>query len=436
MRQGRRFSRHGLSGKLLLLFVVMAVLFVLLVGGSLHHAFRSHFKTNVRPHLVQYLDYVQQDIGIPPDRQRAQTLADRLGIEIQILDAQGTWSSGNRKVVVSEVQTKHRHVEGTKEYFLVEEKGTNAEYLMMRHGDATLLFNVPNVRQEREGVKGYFPLLVLLLMLVVLYHATRRLFRPIETIQDGVKRFGAGELEHRIDVHRRDELGELSKNFNAMADDIQQMLDAKRQLLLAVSHELRTPLTRMNVATELLTDEAQKAQLKNDLNEIQMLIEEIIETERLSTRHRVLNHEAVDLNALVLEIRDSFYKEKPLRVELPDQAVVVDVDVARIKLLLKNLIDNALRYTPSDKPPPMIRVAEQDNRITIEVRDEGEGIEAVNIPRLTEPFYRVDPSRQRETGGYGLGLYLCKMIAEAHGGGLTIESKLDDGTTVRVWLPK
>ncbi len=412
----------------------MAVLFVVLVGASLRHVFRHHFEDNIRPHLVQYLEYVQQDIGRPPDRQRAQKIADKLKIGIHIIDDQGTWSSRSPDVELNEVEIERRFIEKGVEYLFVEHHGR--DYLMTRTEGATLLFNVPHIRQERRGLRGFVPLGVLLIILLVLYHATRRLFSPIETIQAGVKRFGNGELDHRIEVNRRDELGELANSFNAMADDIEQMLDAKRQLLLAISHELRTPLTRAKVATELLNDEDRKAQIHQDLNSMETLIEELIEAERLSTRHSVLNKISCDLNALISDVKDAFGKDAPVEFVLPESLNPLQLDAARIGLLLKNLIENALCHTPDDANSPQVILVDKERDVTIQVKDYGFGIEARHLPHLTEPFYRVDPSRQRETGGYGLGLYLCRMIAEAHGGKLTIDSDVGKGTTVSVGLPK
>lgn len=432
MKPGKGFSRHSLSGKLLLLFIGMAVLVLLLVGGSIRHVFRDHFETNIRPHLLQYLAYVQQDIGYPPDRQRAKQLAAELNMEILIQDRQGDWSSQGRRPALDKVHIKHHYVVGHTRFALVG-IGEEDNYLMVDMGDTRLFFGIPH--QERElNTRALIPLLILLVVLVLLYHATRRLFAPLQTIRAGVQRFGAGELEHRIQVNRRDELGELADSFNAMADDIRQMLEAKRQLLLAISHELRSPLTRTKVAVELLGDAGQRQGLHRDLNEIEKLIEELLETERLSTPHRVLNLTPTALPELIGRVIDDFFKARNIRFEHAAEEVVLAVDAARIKLLLKNLLDNALRHSPAGKPVS-IRLSKIPTGVELQIRDEGEGIGEEHLPHLTEPFYRVDPSRRRETGGYGLGLYLCRMIVEAHGGTLAIESQRQRGTSITIRLP-
>lgn len=429
----KRKRRLSLSGKLLLLFIIMAVIFVMFVGGGIRHAFQGHFKENIRPHINQYLEYVQADIGIPPDRDRAQELADRLNIEIQIFDRKGSWSSGVRRADLAKLDIEGEFIANGKVFFHVEDD--NRHYLMLRDGDATLLFNVPNLRDQRKGFKGWIPLLILLFILLVLYHATRRLFAPLKNIQEGVRKFGDGDMAHRINIKRRDELGELAGSFNTMADEIQQMLDAKRQLLLAISHELRSPLTRTRIAAEMLDDNERKAEIIQDVHEMESLIEELMETERLSSRHTKLNKAHHDVISLVSDVISTYFHGVDIRADFPASPVILNVDTARIKLLLKNLLDNAVRHTPDNTLPSELRLCSDERKVLITVIDHGYGIEAHHLPHLTEPFYRVDPSRQRETGGYGLGLYLCRMIAEAHGGKLVIESTPGKGTTVLVELP-
>jgi signal transduction histidine kinase len=434
MKLRRRFPRFNLSGKLVALFLLFTLLAMVLVGASMRHTFRTNFDKNVRPHIVQYLEYVQQDLGFPPSRERARELAGRLNIEIHIIDASGQWSSNGRDVDMDTAEIEHRHWANGREYLRVESEGR--DYLMVRYQGTSLLFGVPHVRQEIEGFRGLAPLMILLLLLVALYYATRSLFAPIQTIRSGVQRFGAGELDHRIDVRRQDELGDLAASVNAMAGDIRQMLDAKRQLLLAISHELRTPLTRARVATELMEDEGLRAQLNQDLQEMDALIEEIMETERMSMRHGVLNRQPCDMKRLVSETLESYFSDVAIGVSLPEASLMLEVDAPRIRMLLKNLIDNALRHSPEGAPVPRVSLVEREQEIMLQVHDNGIGIEAEHLPYLAEAFYRVDPSRQRETGGYGLGLYLCRMIAEAHGGRLMIDSTPGQGSTVTVSLPK
>ncbi|MDA3869326.1 MAG: ATP-binding protein [Gammaproteobacteria bacterium] len=434
MNKSNHKRRHSLSAKLLLLFISMAILFVILVGSGIRHAFQEHFKDNIQPHLTQYLEYVKADIGTPPDRARAQELADRMKIEIQISDSNGSWNSSGQLTAIDDLDIERDFTIDGSHFSHVKDK-TDNHYLMARDGDNTLLFSIPNVRDQRQGFKRWTPLLILLIILLVLYYATRRLFSPLDVIQAGVQKFGASDIEHRISINRKDELGDLADSFNKMADDIQQMLDAKRQLLLAISHELRSPLTRTRLAAEMLDDGTNKAQIIRDINEMETLIEELMETERLSSRHTKLNKARCDIKTLINDIVQTWHNNAGIIIRLPETAVILDIDTARIKLLLKNLLDNAITHTPEDALPPEISLSLENTHAVVTVTDHGPGIELQHLPKLTEPFYRVDPSRQRETGGYGFGLYLCKMITQAHGGRLEIESKIGTGTRVVVKLP-
>jgi len=432
MRSWAKHHRHSLGGKLIMLFVLTAVLFVALIGGGVGKYFRLHFEDNIRPHLMQYLEYVQQDIGIPPDRQRATELAQKLKVDIYFVEPEGRWSSSGRSIDVKALKVEHSFRHKATEYGIAVNH--KLEYFWAQLGQTTIYINVPNIRPERKWSRALL-ILVPLAVLFALYHLILRLIRPVNTLIAGVRRFGKGELDHRIHMNRRDELGELADSFNDMADDIQQMLDAKRQLLLAMSHELRSPLTRAKVSLELMEDGVQRAELAKDLNEMESLIEELLESERLSTRHQALNRQRYDLNALIDDLLQQHFSDLKQNAQLPDEPIIAEVDGMRIKLLLKNLLENALRHTPDEGRLPEVKLQQKGDRVMIVVRDFGRGIEAEHIPHLTEPFYRADASRHRETGGYGLGLYLCRVIAEAHGGALAIESEVGKGTTVSVTLP-
>ncbi len=434
MNKVKRYRRHSLSGKLLLLFIIMAVVFVMLVGSGIRHTFQGHFRDNIQPHITQYLEYVKIDIGSPPDRIRAQELADSLKIEIQIVDTQGSWSSSGKLTPLDDLEIEHNFDVEKNNFAYVKDK-TSRHFLMASDGNATLLFNIPNVREQRDSFNRWIPLFILLALLLVLYHATRRLFSPIDTIKTGVQKFGAGDIEHRININRKDELGELADSFNTMADDIQQMLDAKRQLLLAISHELRSPLTRTRVAAEMLDENNNKTQIISDINEMEALIEKLMETERLSSRHTKLLKVSCDISALINDVVQTWHEHTGIVIHVPKVNTVLEIDITRIKLLLKNLLDNAVAHTPENAQPPEINIEVKNNQAVITVIDHGIGIGSEHVPKLTEPFYRVDPSRQRETGGYGLGLYLCKMIAEAHDGQLEIKSDVGVGTRVKIKLP-
>ena len=222
-----------------------------------------------------------------------------------------------------------------------------------------------------------------------------------------------------------------------MADDVQGMLEAKRQLMLAISHELRSPLTRAKVALELLDDEAVRQNILEDIDEMERLIADLLESEALNTRHAILRREPTDLGELVQAVIDTDFAEQRgrIRLLLPDESLEGPLDVTRVRLLVRNLVENALRYSPPGDEKVQIGASRSGEHLELCVRDQGDGIPAEHLERVTEPFYRADPARSRATGGIGLGLYLCRLIAEAHGGSLQIDSQPGCGTVVTVTLP-
>ncbi len=381
---------------------------------------------------LQYLEYVQSDIGTPPNKDKALEIAKKLSIDISIFKGNDTWSTSENLIELSKIKYYKQFNQNGLTYSTGELE--DLEILVVNHKDHTLAFSIPHPKDHIHR-RHALPIFLIIILLALFYVITRKLFLPIKTLESGVKRIGNGELEHRININRNDELGSLANSINQMADDIQQMLEAKRQLLLAISHELRSPVTRAKVAAALLPESSHSKTIEEELNEIDALIEEILETERLSTRHHILNRTKASISIVAKKTLENYFSTRALVINIHDIPYEMNIDVPRIKLLIKNLVDNALKHTPIANPPPIITLKSEKENIVLTVQDFGIGIEEKLIPSLTEPFYRVDPSRQRETGGYGLGLYLCKMIAEAHGGTLQINSKEQIGTTVSFILP-
>lgn len=170
---------------------------------------------------------------------------------------------------------------------------------------------------------------------------------------------------------------------------------------------------------------------------MEQLIADLLESERLNTRHSKLQRAPTDLTALVEGVigEELAGSQPPVSLHLPDQELLRDVDAARIRLLVKNLAENAVRYSGPDSAPVEMRLEAVADGVRLRVHDHGQGITPEHLPRVTEPFYRADPARCRTTGGFGLGLYLCRRVAEAHGGTLVVDSAPGRGTTVTVTLP-
>ncbi len=428
---------RSLSARLLLLFIVAGAVLLLLVGVVVGKGYSSHLRNTVWPLMVHYVSLMENQVGVPPDYDRAVEITRGTPVAIHAYGPEGDWTTGARlpdrdALVPASAQSSSAF--GRYRRYLVRDHDESL-VLYSRVGDTDLFFQVAPPRGAYTG--GPYNWLVLwsiVGILVLIFFVTRMLFRPIEDIQEGVAVIGSGHLDYRIPRRRDDEFGELADNVNAMADDINKMLEAKRQLLLGISHELRSPLTRSRVHLALMEDSDSRREVEQEIIAMEQMITELLESERLNSRHVSLNREMLRLDELV---KDMVAHEFPRRVEIMDLAPVEgQFDAARIKLLLRNLLQNAVRHSIDPERKPTISVAAEPGLACIYVTDSGAGIDADQLPHLTEPFYRADPSRQRKTGGYGLGLYLCKVIVEAHEGKLEITSEAGKGTTMRCAFPQ
>jgi signal transduction histidine kinase len=281
------------------------------------------------------------------------------------------------------------------------------------------------------------PLLaVIMTILLVSYIIIRLLLQPIKALDVGVKQVAMGNFSHRIEATRKDELGNLTRSYNDMTQKIKEMLQARDHLLRNVSHELRSPLTRMLVALEFMKPQKTVASLSADIHDMEYLIQEILETDRLKNDFGQLTLEVHDIVELVRSFTETYKDKKPgvKLMRLPEK-IPVKIDRERIRLVLKNIIENAFKY--SDKNSRAVEVSiESESRIArIIISDDGIGIPPEEIPHVFEPFYRVDRSRSKKIGGYGLGLSICKTIIEAHGGAISLLNNRPRGVTVIIELP-
>ena len=293
---------------------------------------------------------------------------------------------------------------------------------------------------SRPRLFGWATLAALLLIQATAYAVVWRLLRPLQAINEGVEAFGRGDFSAPIVVMRRDELGALSERVNAMAASLRGMLDAKRALLLAMSHELRSPLTRARVNAELLDETPERQALLRDLGEMRDLISTLLDSERLAggaQGHGALQAEPTELAALAREAAAAAASDgQLLTLHIDDTLGSVHADPTRLRLLLRYLLANARRHAADAPQPPVLSLQrEADGRLALGLRDHGPGVPPEVLPRLAEAFYRPDAARTRSSGGVGLGLHLCRLVAQAHGGELRIRDAGPELDVAMVWRP-
>jgi len=232
-------------------------------------------------------------------------------------------------------------------------------------------------------------------------------------------------------------LGARGDTFNHMVRRVRDMVATRDELLLDVSHELRSPITRMKVALDLLPDSEKKQTLESDVAEVEAMITEILEIERLKDGRGGLRPQPHDVVQLVREAVDAFGdRGSGVRLAGSPGEVMLEVDAGRVKTVLKNLLENAVNLSPPDSQPVEVSVTENEGKLVVGIEDDGPGIPPADLPHLFEPFFRVDRSRSKRTGGYGLGLSMWKRIMEAHGGNIAAENIPDRGARFVLTFPK
>jgi signal transduction histidine kinase len=272
----------------------------------------------------------------------------------------------------------------------------------------------------------------------------RAIARPIERLGEHARRLGQGDLGARSGLSGSDEIGELARALDEMADRLQRLVEGQRELLASVSHELRTPLARLRVTLGLAAesepgDAARRLrECETDLAELERLVGDVLSAARLdATGGFGLRREAVDCGELLERAAGRFrrlHPQRPLAVTGAAAPRRLQADPALVGRVLDNLLDNAAKYSDASTPIEL-SLSDAEGGVAIGVRDRGIGIAPEDLGRVFTPFFRGDRSRARDTGGAGLGLALAKRIVEAHGGRITLESRPGEGTRVSVWLP-
>jgi two-component system sensor histidine kinase CpxA len=307
-------------------------------------------------------------------------------------------------------------------------------------GRFTLVALRPAPTPDLYVVLPYF-LLLLAVIAGVCWLIAASIASPVRRLAGVVERFGAGDMTARLELSRRDELGDLARAFNRMADRIATLLTAERQLLQDLSHELRSPLARLDVAIELCRDGSEPAAVADRLqaqsNRLTSLVSSLIETVRAEGNLASPAMQAVDMFLLLRDVAEDAAKDSGR----PDVAIDADLSAAGsirgnaelLRRAFENLISNALRHAPPQSRV-QVHAFRTAGQLVVSVRDFGSGVPEGVLSRLGTPFFRVDASRTSATGGLGLGLAIARRALHLHGGTLTARNALP-GLIMVVSLP-
>lgn len=264
---------------------------------------------------------------------------------------------------------------------------------------------------------------------------------PLRRVASAVDRFGRGDLSARVASDRRDEIGDLARSFNSMAERIQTLLTAERRLLQDVSHELRSPLARLSFAAELIKDtpdpEAATQRIRREIGRLTRLVASLLEVTSAEGDPSTRKSERLAVPALIEEIASDCGVEaeaRDVRIETEIGApAVVEGDPELLRRAIENVLRNAIRFAPENSSV-LVQVEADAGKVAINVRDQGPGVPGAMLKRIFDPFHRVAESRGGDAGGVGLGLSIARRAVLLHHGEITAENA-SPGLRVKIIIP-
>ncbi len=475
---------YSLQVKFLLVTLTISVLAIGAIAffsnRSTKTEFRRFIEANDETRMERIRDLLTEHYAKTSDWSQAQSALEQVGKiggqQLALLDAQGqiiaawppellqaeiTRSPDNRftmrrRVVKEEASANEERVRviGEEELVLV-----NPPHLIFLNATgeltATLYLLPPPPTEQADEQKVFFASVdralivavvsIALAVLVATLILSGRILRPVASLTRAAQLMEKGDLEQRVETRSKDEIGQLAQAFNAMADSLARTERLRRNMVSDIAHELRTPLTNIRCQIETLQDglaQASPAMLAS-LHEEAMLLNHLIDDLQelaLADAGQLRLHcaplgidEAIG-NAVSAIKQQADSKEVTINLDLPEELPAVHADDKRVGQILRNLLANAITYTPA-AGRIRVQARQAESAIAVTVEDNGAGIAPEHLPNIFERFYRADGARARATGGAGLGLAIVKQLVEAHGGQIRVESAAGSRTAFTFTLP-
>ena len=420
--------KRSLFLRISLLFLLAVAVMTTLLLWIEDRELRSSILPSLSGLMARHAQGIVADLGPQPDPHRLRQTADSLQVDIRYERNGVVWQS-DPDMQVNKREAMIPYEEDDRIRIMISEESGMFVDLQSDHGH----YQINLLRAEhlyQDELYNLISLGLVILSFFAIYIILRNQLKPIRALHEGVREIGEGNLDFEIKTNSVDELGQLALSFNQMTRQIRESLQARDQLLLDVSHELRSPLTRMLVALEFLKHDKTRQTLHRNIKQMEAMVTGILETERLNSSYGGLQPEPINILDLLMDTCKNYQDQEPgVVLQCSPEDLIVSVDPARVTTVLNNLLSNATRHSNA-KDPIEVTCAREQGKVLVKVQDYGSGIPREDLPHIFEPFYRVDKSRSKQTGGYGLGMSVCKKIMEAHGGQIEIASEPNKGTCV------
>lgn len=349
-------------------------------------------------------------------------------------------------------------------------EGKNQTYLVLIANDKYTVNDISSRYTPQDftslvlGKTGLILLIVALIfvlsILILSLITSRTISRPIKLLADGANEIANGNLDFVIDYESTNEIGTTVSAFNDMTSKLKQSIDernridqSRKEMIAGVAHDLRTPLTSVKGYVEGLrdgiasTDEMRQHYLQtiySSTQDMERLLDELLSFSRLELGNIQLECEPISLNAFLADYCEEI---KPVLNDTgfdftysnpyENSEIIVNLDTDRFVRVLSNILSNSIKYAKKDVDGRIkLSVQEYEKSVIISIEDNGIGIEAQNVPKIFDSFFRADQARTRVQDGSGIGLAVCKQIIERHGGRIWANSTIGQGTTILISLEK
>ncbi len=463
---------HFLSLRWVLLatYVVVGIVPLLLIASTILHSVQDYFIEERKKELLSQANVISGQITSHQymyDQEDRDSLEETMlhmsqeyDFRVLVLDASCMvvydtgYSEVGKTVLISEViealgnKDIARVQENSVVYAAVSISGNNNNrvgVVLVSDDLKDISDTVGNIAKKGNLLLAGLAIIVIIMMIIMSQIFTE----PIKKIIKVIQKMSEGHFEQRVQVHSQihNEMIDLALACNQMADQLEKVESTRQQFVSNVSHELKTPLSSIKVLSEsiLLQEEVAKEMyveflhdINSEVDRMTAIINDLLTLVKLDQKEIPLNFKEMDLGEMLEDIikrLQPLAQEKNITIHYEkEKPITATVDAMKLTLAIANLVDNAIKYTP-DNGEVEVKLDADHQNVFISVADTGIGIPDDEVGRIFERFYRVDKTRDRETGGTGLGLSITHSTIMMHNGSIKVYSKEEEGTTILVRIP-
>ncbi len=463
-------ERHSLKITLIIAFIVVGLVPLLVFSSIVFNTMDKYFVEERKKELLSQANVISGHITISDylfDESKRDEFEDDMeqtsiqgDFRIIVTDATGVVVADSNRTEVGKIYMIPEIVQALDSNDVARLQDSGAIYAAVSvRNDATekvgavlISAEASDIKQTIDDIRQTVYMITLAIFVTVMFCAVfiaHHVTRPIADMVTVIKKMSDGHLDQRVDYNRnsKNEISQLGRAYNNMADKLEKVEETRQTFVSNVSHELKTPLSSIKVLSEsiLLENDVPKEMyveflqdINSEVDRLTVIINDLLTLVKLDQKEIPLNFEETDVNALLEEIikrLSPVADKKNILVSLNNvKPVTAEVDKVKLTLALSNLIDNGIKYTPEDGEVKVTIDADHQHAF-ITIADTGIGIAEEELGKIFERFYRVDKTRDRETGGTGLGLSITHSTVLMHNGSIRVTSKEGEGTTFFVRIP-